>query len=150
MKPVDNNPKTVEGDKKPDVSLVPPVAILAEARVMQLGATKYGPYNWREKTVSARVYTAAGIRHILQWQDGEDIDPESGESHLAHARACLGILMDAQSIGKFNDNRPSKGAASDLIRRSIDESRTVAAALDSVSDDAIYRAMEPRCSVCED
>jgi len=143
---VDNNAKTIHGDKKPDMSLVPPVAILSEARVMQLGASKYGPYNWRDKTVSARVYTAAAMRHILQWQDGEDIDPESGESHLAHARACLGIIIDAQSIGKFNDNRPTKGAASDSIRR-VSEA---AAALDSVSDDAIYRAMEPRCSVCED
>src|SRR6185437_14882194 len=108
---VDNNPKTIHGDKKPDMSLVPPVAILSEARVMQLGAAKYGPYNWRERTVSARVYTAAAMRHILQWQDGEDIDPESGESHLAHARACLAIIMDAQSIRKFNDNRPVRGAA---------------------------------------
>lgn len=111
----DDNPKTTHGALKIDLSLVPPSAIIAEARVMALGAKKYGPYNWREKTVSSRVYTAAAMRHILTWQDGEDTDPESGESHLAHARACLGILLDAKSIGKLNDNRPAAGAAGRLL-----------------------------------
>lgn len=111
----DNNPKSALGALKIDLSLVPPSAVIAEARVMELGAKKYGPYNWREKTVSARVYTAAALRHIFTWQDGEDIDPESGESHLAHARACLGIMLDAKSIGKLNDNRPVAGAAGRLL-----------------------------------
>lgn len=111
----DDNPKTIYGDLKIDLSLVPPSALIAEARVMKLGAKKYGPYNWRDKTVSARVYTAAALRHIFTWQDGEDIDQESGESHLAHARACLGILIDAKSIGKLNDNRPTPGAAGKLL-----------------------------------
>lgn len=111
----DNNPKTAQGALKIDLSLVPPSALIAEARVMALGAKKYGPYNWREKIVSSRVYTAAALRHIFTWQDGEDIDPESGESHLAHARACLGILIDAKSLDKLNDNRPSKGAAGRLL-----------------------------------
>jgi len=99
------NPKDAYGDKKPDLSLIPPPALLAEAKVMQLGANKYGAYNWREKTVRARVYTAAAMRHILAWQDGVDIDEESGESHLAHARACLGILIDAFARNKIDDDR---------------------------------------------
>lgn len=111
------NPKDAYGDQKPDISLVPPVAIIKEARVMQLGAKKYGPYNWREKRVRARVYAAAAMRHIMQWQDGEEFDFESGESHLAHARACLGIVLDAQSIGIIHDDRPRKGAAGKEIRR---------------------------------
>jgi len=98
------NPKDAYGDKKPDLSLIPPTALLEEARVMQLGAKKYGPYNWRAKRVRARVYTAAAMRHILAWQDGVDIDDESGANHLAHARACLGILLDAMKFG-FHDDR---------------------------------------------
>lgn len=111
----DGNPKTAQGALKIDLSLVPPSALIAEARVMALGAKKYGAYNWRERTISSRVYTAAALRHIFTWQDGEDIDPESGESHLAHARACLGILIDAKSLDKLNDNRPPKGAAGRLL-----------------------------------
>lgn len=113
----DGNPKTVMGAKKPDVSLIPPVALLEESRVFQLGAAKYGPYNWREKTVSTRVYTAAALRHILAYQDGEDIDPESGQSHLSHARACLAIIIDAKYNDKLNDNRPLPGKAGELSRR---------------------------------
>lgn len=114
---MDDNPKTAFGLKKPPISLVPPVAIIEEALVFGLGASKYGPYNWREKTVSSRVYLDAALRHIQSWQDGEDVDPESGRSHLAHARACLAILIDAESIGRLNDNRPSAGAAARLIQQ---------------------------------
>lgn len=115
----DDNPKTVYGDKKPDVSLVPPVAIIGEAMAFKLGADKYGPYNWRERTVSSRVYVAAILRHLYSWMDGEDLDPESGAHHLAHLRACAAILMDAQSIGKLNDNRPAKGAAAQTLKEFV-------------------------------
>lgn len=116
---VDDNPKTAYGDKKPDVSLVPPVAIIGEALAFKLGADKYGPYNWRERTVSSRVYVAAILRHLYSWMDGEDLDPESGAHHLAHLRACAAILMDAQSIGKLNDNRPAKGAAAQTLKEFV-------------------------------
>jgi hypothetical protein len=111
----DDNPKTRFGVQKPDPSLVPPVSIIAEAMAFGDGAQKYGPYNWRDKTVSSRIYIAAAMRHILQFLDGEDIDPKSGVHHLGHAKACMGIILDAQSIGKLNDNRPKPGAAAALI-----------------------------------
>ena len=73
---------------------------------MGLGARKYGPFNWRTSPVRATVYIAAAKRRLAQWLDGQNDDPESGVSHLAHARACLGILLDAQSLGKVVDDRP--------------------------------------------
>jgi len=97
--------------------LIPPAALIYEAVVMGLGAKKYGPYNWREHTVALSVYIAAALRHIHSFHDGEDIDPESGASHLAHARACLGIILDAQSLGMLVDDRPKAGAAAGLITR---------------------------------
>lgn len=102
----DNNPKTAYGVKKTPLHLIPPSALIAEAEVFGLGARKYGPYNWRENSVSSSVYQAAALRHLLAWWNGESIDPESGQSHLAHARACLGILIDAESHGSLNDDRP--------------------------------------------
>lgn len=102
----DNNPKTAHGIKKTPLHLIPPSALIAEAEVFGLGARKYGPYNWRENSVSSSVYQAAALRHLLAWWNGESIDPESGQSHLAHARACLGILIDAESHGSLNDDRP--------------------------------------------
>lgn len=111
------NPKDRIGASKPPLHLVPPAAEIAEAVVMGLGARKYGPYNWRSANVKASVYVAAARRHLAQWLDGENDDPESGVSHLAHARACLGILLDALATGHLIDDRPPAGAASDLIRR---------------------------------
>jgi len=112
------NPKDLLGRLKPPLHLIPPAAEIAEAVVMGLGAKKYGgPYNWRTSHVRATVYVAAAKRHIAQWLDGQDDDAESGVSHLAHARACLGILLDALATGHLVDDRPPPGAAHALIER---------------------------------
>lgn len=111
----DPNPKDRASAHKPQLHLIPPAAEILEAVVMGLGARKYGPYNWRTAPIRATVYIAAAKRHLAQWLDGQDDDPESGVSHLAHARACLGILLDAQSLHCLNDDRPPAGAAARLI-----------------------------------
>jgi len=112
-----DNPKDRIGAKKPPLHLIPPAAEIAESVVMALGAEKYGAANWRSTKVRASVYIAAARRHLLQWFDGEDDDPESGISHLAHARASLGILLDAIATGNAIDDRPPPGAAAELIQR---------------------------------
>lgn len=112
----DDNPKTQYGDGKPQMQLVPPVVLVHMGEVMRLGAEKYGPYNWRERTVSSSVYAGAMHRHLAAWYDGEDLDPESGAPHLAHIMACAAILLDAQSIDRLNDDRPSPGESSRVIR----------------------------------
>ena len=61
--------------------------------------------------------TPAARRHLLQWFDGQDDDSESGVSHLAHARACLGILIDALATGHLVDDRPPVGASAQLIEQ---------------------------------
>lgn len=109
------NPKDRVGSKKPPLHLIPPAAEIAEAVVMGLGAEKYGPFNWRSEKVRASIYIAAARRHLAQWLDGEDDDAESGISHLAHARASLGILLDAIATGNAIDDRPPPGAAAGLI-----------------------------------
>lgn len=111
------NPKDRVGRTKPPLHLIPPAAEILEAVVMGLGANKYGAYNWRSSAVCATVYIAAARRHLAQWLDGQNDDPESGVSHLAHARACLGILLDAMATGNVVDDRPPAGAASELIAR---------------------------------
>jgi len=111
------NPKDRVGETKPPLHLIPPAAEILESVVMGLGAKKYGPFNWRTASVRATIYVAAAKRHLIQWLDGQDDDPESGVSHLAHARACLGILLDAQATGHIVDDRPEPGAAPQLITR---------------------------------
>lgn len=107
----DDNPKTIHGIKKVPLHLVPPSASHALALGFADGAEKYGPYNWREKTVSASIYVAAAKRHIDAWFDGEEVAYDSGVPHLAHAMACLAIIYDGMTIGKINDDRPPAGAS---------------------------------------
>jgi hypothetical protein len=102
------NPKDLVGRLKPPMHLIPPVANVLESLVFGLGEVKYGPYNWRSHSVAASVYVSALYRHVAAWFDGEESDPESGMSHLAHARACIAIILDAQSCGKLVDDRPLK------------------------------------------
>lgn len=113
--PRSTNPKDRIGITKPPLHLVPPVAIIHEAMAFKDGAEKYGPYNWRGESVSASVYIAATLRHIFSWNDGEAISQDSRVHHLGHARACLAILLDAESVGKLIDDRPPPGFASTLL-----------------------------------
>lgn len=120
----DDNPKTVFGSVKPGIKHVPTTALLEVGRVMDHGAKKYGPYNWRDKTVSSSVYYDAAVRHLMQWWDGEDMDSESGCLHLAHAMACIGIVIDGSHVRKLNDDRPTSG---DLKRMIEDMTKRVQA-----------------------
>jgi hypothetical protein len=111
---VDNNPKTAIGAKKVPLHLIPPAAKHHFAMAMENGANKYGPYNWRDKRVSVMTYLAAAMRHMDAYLDGEDKASDSGVHHLAHAMACFGIVLDAQSINMLIDDRPTKGASARL------------------------------------
>lgn len=110
------NPKDKIGKTKPPFHLIPTTALVHEAVVMGLGADKYGPYNWRDKTVAASVYISAAYRHLASWFDGENYDEESKASHLAHARACLAIILDAKAQGMLVDDRPEAGKTAQLIK----------------------------------
>lgn len=101
-----NNPKHAAGKAKASLHCIPPVALVAEGAVMQGGADKYGEFNWGEAGVVASIYYDAILRHLLAWYTGEDDDPESRQSHLAHIRACAGILLDCNAKGLLADDRP--------------------------------------------
>lgn len=111
------NPKDLIGVKKPRLSLVSPAGMIYEALAMQNGALKYSQFNWRDKKVQAMIYIEACMRHLMSWQDGEELATDSGVPHLAHAKACLGILIDAIETDSIIDDRPKKGCAAALIER---------------------------------
>ena len=89
---------------KPPVGLIPRSALLEEARVLEFGAKKYGLHNWRKGMDRSRL-TDAALRHLLAYIDGEDNDPETGISHLAHARCSLGFLIEYQQKKLGKDDR---------------------------------------------
>lgn len=92
---------------KAPLSLVPRIALELEARVMAMGAKKYGKFNYRAGFDYSRLIDAA-LRHITAFNDGQDNDEESGLSHLAHARCCLGMLLDCINLGTATDDRYKK------------------------------------------
>jgi len=113
---VRENPKEAPGSVKPGISYIPPSAILLESMVMKGGAEKYGKFNWNKDPVKASTYYDAAFRHLASYYAGEELDPESGLPHLAHVRACMAILIDAQLNGKLIDDRPVTASISSLIK----------------------------------
>jgi len=79
--------------QKPRFSLVPDSALDEVIDVLEFGAQKYAPDNWKKVPDLRTRYFNASIRHIRAWHAGEKLDPESGKHHLAHAVCCLLFLL---------------------------------------------------------
>jgi hypothetical protein len=83
-----------------------PVEILMEwATVFDYGAEKYARNNWRSGTEWHEFYGSA-FRHLIKWWLGEDIDPETGLNHMAHALWNIATLRYYQIHGLGHDDRP--------------------------------------------
>jgi len=117
----DNNPKTLVGAAKIPLHLVPPAAVHYLAMAMADGGKKYGPYNWRTNPISSSVYYAAALRHLTAWWDGEDNASDSNVHHLAHAMACLALVLDSESLGTLKDDRPTKGTSSKIQKEYLND-----------------------------
>jgi hypothetical protein len=103
-----SNPKDAFGVKKASLSCVPAPVLLEMGIGMQEGGAKYGRHNYRSIGVRGSVYYDATMRHLMAWWEGEDIDPDSGLSHITKAMCSLAVLRDAMLQNKFNDDRPPK------------------------------------------
>lgn len=66
------------------MSLVDPLFNRTLAEVLTFGAQKYAAHNWRKGIEVSRLLDATQ-RHLSAFIDGQDLDPESGISHLGHA-----------------------------------------------------------------
>lgn len=89
---------------KPPLDLLSTVALLETAKVMDFGKRKYNAHNWRNGLEWSRVLGAA-LRHLTAFNAGEDLDPETGLSHLAHASCCVMFLLEYQVTHKELDDR---------------------------------------------
>jgi hypothetical protein len=107
--------KSSESASNPPLDLLPLAAMEEIAEVLAFDANKYGAYNWARGARWGR-YFAALLRHTWAWWRGEDRDPETGKSHLAHAGACLLFLMEYQRNGWGTDDR-FRGADDQQFRK---------------------------------
>jgi hypothetical protein len=77
----------------------PPEVLVVVDKVFKHGAGKHGEFGWREvhpddgKGINHQVRKA--VAHLWKWEL-DTIDPDSGESHLAHAITRLVIALDME------------------------------------------------------
>jgi hypothetical protein len=83
---------------KLEYGLLPPLALEETVKVLTFGAQKYERDNWKNVPDSKRRYFDALQRHTWAWKQGEQLDPESGIHHLAHAMCCLMFLYEHDTI----------------------------------------------------
>jgi hypothetical protein len=91
------------GDK-PSYEQVPLFALEGAARVLKFGASKYRRGNWA-KGMSWSVVFDCLLRHMVAWQRGEELDPESGLPHLDHAMCNLLFLSAYRDLYPEGDDR---------------------------------------------
>ena len=86
------------------MDLLSPFALEEIARVMTVGATKYGDNNWRGGLLWSRVFSAL-MRHAWAYWRGENFDPETGLNHLAHCGCCIMFLLEYSKSHPELDDR---------------------------------------------
>ena len=87
--------------------LIPIGALTQLARHYGVGARKYDDNQWRQGYEYSKSY-AALVRHLTQWWGGEDIDEETGSSHLAAVAWHAFTMMTFQADGTGVDDRYRK------------------------------------------
>ncbi len=58
-------------------------SLIPMVKVLEFGAKKYSPGNWKKKMDRTKLLESAQ-RHLAALMDGEEIDPETGISHIGN------------------------------------------------------------------
>ena len=96
-----------KGSKLARFDLIPVNALYELARVYGKGAEKYAPRNW-ERGYEWGLSYAALHRHLVAFWGGEELDPETGLSHLAHAAWHCFTLFEFTKTQRALDTRQEK------------------------------------------
>jgi len=89
-------------------SLVDYKSLEPMVRVLEFGAKKYAPDNWKKGLDTLKICESL-LRHIYAFMDGEDIDPESGESHIGHMMCnTLFLSYTVDKKPDFDKNRRTR------------------------------------------
>lgn len=98
-----------KGQKLARLGSLDPAALLTLAEVSGFGAQKYATFNYL-KGYDWSLSFDAMQRHALKHWAGEDLDPESGLPHIAHAAWHALALLSFLQRGVGSDDRPDGGA----------------------------------------
>lgn len=78
--------------------------LILVTKVLMFGKIKYSAHNWRLGFNFTRVYDATS-RHLIAYNSGELLDPESGLSHLGHASCGLMFSSELEATHAELDDR---------------------------------------------
>lgn len=92
--------------KRP-MHLVPVSTINAIADVLNYGMKNYEERNW-ERGFNFSIPYACAMRHLTKWWAGEDLDDESGLSHLYHVQCNIAMLIEFLETYPEGDDRNRK------------------------------------------
>lgn len=92
---------------KPPMDLIPYESLEEIAKVLAFGENKYQTANWT-KGIEMRRLISAALRHIGQFNSGEDRDSESETLHLANAATNLLFAIWMYKYRPDLDNRWAK------------------------------------------
>lgn len=94
-------------DNKPPLDLIPYDALVEVAKVLAAGEKKYGLANW-SNGIEIRRLLAAAMRHIGQFNNGEDYDEETQTLHISNAICNLMFAIWMYKNRPDLDNRWTK------------------------------------------
>ena len=96
-----------KGQKQARFDLIPADALWAIAEHFGRGAEKYADRNW-EKGYDWSLSYSAMMRHAWAWWGGEDVDEETGSSHMVAVAWHALVLVANELRGNGTDNRPDE------------------------------------------
>jgi len=88
-------------------SLVDFKSLESMVRVLEMGAEKYEPWNWKKGMPVSEVSESL-LRHMFAFLEGEDNDQESGIDHLGHVLCNAMFLSYIMREKQHYDDRYKK------------------------------------------
>lgn len=88
-----------DNDGKLQWALVDFPALEPMVQVLEFGAQKYAPHNWKKGLYTTQIVESL-IRHMIAYLNGEDKDPESNLPHTGH------IMCNAMFLSYMHEFKP--------------------------------------------
>lgn len=101
--------KLRDKERKPALSLIPTHPLMEVGKVLSYSSLgpnpKYAKDLWRTEPVKVSERVGSALRHIMDWNEGQEEDPGSGLHPIAHAITQLMMAMETARTNPEEDDR---------------------------------------------